>query len=255
MEVVFEMYSQPALHFRLEALSCPLDPLPPLDDALALQTLVAWLEDSHIRRHPPSERGSLVRRDFLPALRTYLAALTAPPHVVPPAAASRGDPDAIAPAAQWLVDVALALFYADDAHIYNEPVDPWHGLCVPYVSGAAQDPEVKEASLELLRALGVKEEPASAEDAVHVVADLVETAVARPALPDIDEQEALRMLDEIPLGFATGDADVDRTAKVIRLLHMKELRTLQDDINDVVMDMQKVTANPKTNSKLGRVGR
>lgn len=63
------------------------------------------------------------------------------------------------------------------------------------------------------------------------------------------------VLDELPLGFTTGDEAVDRFAKIVRVLHVRQLRELQDEINDAVARMQQVTANPKTDVKLGKVGR
>ena len=107
-----------------------------------------------------------------------------------------------------------------------------------------------------------------------------------------------------PLGFSTGDAELDEAARVLRILcaphpcrtcvplgcvaadtgcvvhpaeirnslhrlscpshcllsrsrvrYVAELRRLQDAINEVVVSMQEFTANPKTDSRLGKVGR
>ena len=44
-------------------------------------------------------------------------------------------------------------------------------------------------------------------------------------------------------------------AKILRLLHIKELRDLQTKINETIASIQSITANPKTDSSLGRVGR
>jgi len=57
------------------------------------------------------------------------------------------------------------------------------------------------------------------------------------------------------LGFQTGDKQLDRGATVLRLLYIDDLRTLQTQVNEIVATLQDFTANPKTDSKLGKVGR
>jgi RLL motif-containing protein 1 len=51
------------------------------------------------------------------------------------------------------------------------------------------------------------------------------------------------------------DKALNEAAKILRLLHIKELRELQTRINETIVNIQKITANPKTDSSLGRVGK
>ena len=62
-------------------------------------------------------------------------------------------------------------------------------------------------------------------------------------------------LDKTELGFEAGDYIMTEAAKIVRLLHVKELRDLQSKINAAIVAVQAVTANPKTDSRLGKVGR
>ena len=62
-------------------------------------------------------------------------------------------------------------------------------------------------------------------------------------------------LQSIDLGFDTNDKELNEAAKILRLLHIKELRDLQTRINETIVLIQEVTANPKTDSSLGRVGK
>ena len=62
-------------------------------------------------------------------------------------------------------------------------------------------------------------------------------------------------LADMPLGFTTGDAVVDEAAKVLRLLHLAELRDLQTRVNELITAAQNVTAAPRTDSSLARVGK
>ena len=57
------------------------------------------------------------------------------------------------------------------------------------------------------------------------------------------------------LGFDTGDKDVNEAAKILRLLHIQDLRSLQTKINECIVAVQTITANPKTDTRLGKVGR
>ena len=41
----------------------------------------------------------------------------------------------------------------------------------------------------------------------------------------------------------------------LRLLHQSELRNLQTRINEIIVKAQSVTADPKTDERLGRVGK
>ena len=57
-----------------------------------------------------------------------------------------------------------------------------------------------------------------------------------------------------PLGFGTDDAALDDAARVLRMLYAADLRKLQDAVNTTIVALQEFTANPKTDSRLGRVG-
>lgn len=54
---------------------------------------------------------------------------------------------------------------------------------------------------------------------------------------------------------STPDSAVNEAAKILRLLHISELRDLQTKINEAIVKVQAITANPKTDERLGKVGR
>merc|ERR1712070_796892 len=62
-------------------------------------------------------------------------------------------------------------------------------------------------------------------------------------------------LDQLPIGLQIDDLEVRRAAAVLRLLHGIELQQLQVNINSVINELQALTADPKTDARLGRVGR
>lgn len=59
----------------------------------------------------------------------------------------------------------------------------------------------------------------------------------------------------VPLGFATGDDEIDLVSRVVRLSHLKDLRNLQTEVDDVLTSVQELTANPKTSVASGKVGK
>jgi len=62
-------------------------------------------------------------------------------------------------------------------------------------------------------------------------------------------------LDNLPVGVPISDPEVRRAAAVLRVLHGNELQELQVNINHVINELQQLTADPKTDARLGRVGR
>jgi len=50
------------------------------------------------------------------------------------------------------------------------------------------------------------------------------------------------------------DYMTQEAAKILRLLHIRELRELQTLANEAIIAVQTLTANPKTDTKLGKVG-
>ncbi|XP_060648878.1 RNA transcription, translation and transport factor protein [Drosophila nasuta] len=51
------------------------------------------------------------------------------------------------------------------------------------------------------------------------------------------------------------DPKLDYPMRILRLLQIQNLRQLQTQINETIVAVQSLTANPKTDTKLGKVGR
>ena len=68
-------------------------------------------------------------------------------------------------------------------------------------------------------------------------------------------EEPTMDLRKLPLGIEVADPEVRKAVAVLRLLHGLELQQLQVNINTVINELQQLTANPQTDSRLGRVGR
>ena len=57
------------------------------------------------------------------------------------------------------------------------------------------------------------------------------------------------------IGFDLGETSLNEAGKALRLLHIDELRLLQTQINEAIVAAQSQTADPKTDTTLGKVGR
>lgn len=54
--------------------------------------------------------------------------------------------------------------------------------------------------------------------------------------------------------FMFADKNIDEAAKILRLLQIQSVRQVQTSVNENIVAIQEITANPKTDSKLGKVG-
>lgn len=55
--------------------------------------------------------------------------------------------------------------------------------------------------------------------------------------------------------ISPNDPALDLPMRILRLLQIQSLRQLQTHINETIVAVQNLTANPKTDTKLGKVGR
>ena len=205
------------------------------------------MEDTKIRHYPIEEREAIRSADgatWEAAFAKYLADIRCP----------RDAGNAVA-VLDWLLGHAAALSYADNAEVYagaGAPPPP------AAEGGAAVGALSAGAIAELAAALKL---PVHGDEAtmMHALATVVEAKLSAGAIAEAvaskDERRHTFPLDDSPLGFSTGDAKLDEACKVLRLLHIADLRTLQTRINELVSDVQDLTANPRTNAKLGKVGR
>ncbi len=64
----------------------------------------------------------------------------------------------------------------------------------------------------------------------------------------------LVQLDNMSFGWDIKSPNVSSAANVLRYLFIHDLRDLQTKINECLVSVQALTANPKTDTKLGKVG-
>jgi len=69
------------------------------------------------------------------------------------------------------------------------------------------------------------------------------------------KSDKLFTIENSHLGFDGKDQILSKAAKVLRILYINDLRDLQTKINHIIVSIQSITANPKTDTSLGKVGR
>ena len=91
--------------------------------------------------------------------------------------------------------------------------------------------------------------PAPSSDTTAVVQEAGAAVVVKRAASGAEREFRGRPAKTTPL-----DAALDDAARVLRMLYVADLRKLQDAVNTTIVALQEFTANPKTDSRLGRVG-
>eukprot|EP00656_Telonema_subtile_P004211 TRINITY_DN11916_c0_g1_i2.p1 TRINITY_DN11916_c0_g1~~TRINITY_DN11916_c0_g1_i2.p1 ORF type:complete len:237 (-),score=53.50 TRINITY_DN11916_c0_g1_i2:213-923(-) len=211
-----------------------------------MRVLIGWLENQKIREYPPQERTPLCtpasKQAWLPVLHQYLSHLDIADGLP---AAQLLEPQYAPVMVRRLLDRAVGFEYGDQADAFN---------CASAVHASAgttaDSAELARAVQVLAEATGV---PMSDGADVSSVLSAVKQVVGQRGAQNRGEVKKFDA-QSYPLGFSTGDAGLDRAATALRLVHINHLRELQSNVNDIIRTMQTFTANPKTDSKLGKVG-
>lgn len=163
----------------------------------------------------------------------------------------------------WLLGYAVKLEYCDNAdnfHITSE--------IVLRESGKSIQPSIKADNFfdnmdfqssdfvagvrKLASKLGIAHHPDHLKQ-LEAVYRIIEERLG-PAASQRD------IVDGPPFPFQEGndvvsdDLDLDYPIRILRLLQIQSLRELQTKINETIVSVQNLTANPKTDTKLGKVG-
>eukprot|EP01006_Ploeotia_vitrea_P060287 TRINITY_DN7562_c0_g1_i2.p1 TRINITY_DN7562_c0_g1~~TRINITY_DN7562_c0_g1_i2.p1 ORF type:complete len:286 (-),score=136.54 TRINITY_DN7562_c0_g1_i2:33-890(-) len=269
----------------------PLD----VNDDTAFRTLIVWLEEMKIRALDVEQRGALrdiASADWPQALRAYLEVLECPARLFAAnASENEGGRQAVV---AWLLSQAVSAEFHDNAAQFNQaaPValtiddddndgdneDNAMDLDQPQHSGETKTdeslddymtPEFEQALRTLAETVGVPTD--GGQDSVsllRMVRHRIVTSFSPAQVSALKaanesggeakadyEQSLDAALKVYDLGFSTGDTRVDRAAMVLRLLYIADLRDVQTMVNELIVFVQEYTANPRTDSRLGKVGR
>eukprot|EP01137_Pigoraptor_chileana_P013416 Opistho-2@4678 len=254
------MASSKVLSRKLQALDYPrYDAYDPADDR-QFRDMVIWLEDTKIRAYKIEQRGPLKNIGavtWATALADYLGELKCPKH-------SFSTPAERIALCDWLLGYAIQLEYADEAGKYNgqqtvsEPsgaVGSVGPLVIDYASPEFHSELCKVAETLALPVVDVDTATLLKAVAFFVENKLLADAIEVAKIQSTDKSKMAINLERETAGIDTGDATLNKAVAILRLLHMAELRDLQTKINEAIVAVQAITANPKTDSSLGQTGR
>jgi len=249
---------------KLRALNYPQWSSFDLSNFSHVQTLVAWLEDTKIRAYPVEDRAPLRTLDgeWELQFRKYLQQLHFPHKSNMDFAAGHWTI-----VVNWLLAYAMSLEYRDNAEKYNEQAlrqaeakqTKKHPINTADYNSAQFLSSLKE--LTTLLHIPMHDDPAVLLNSIRkAVKNKFSPAALAQHKVDVAGEAGLHLDTSIsdakfPLGFNTGDSNLNKASTILRLLYIKDLRELQTNINDLIVSVQAFTANPKTNATLGKVGR
>lgn len=235
-----------------------------------LKILVVWLEDQKIRHYKIEDRAALRNHggeEWKQSFQQYLKELECPFNFD---SQSQSVVD-------WLLGVAVRYEYRDSTKQHPElrSMDPTHTthevpLSLSQPGKSALDIDPSDATF----AAGVKAlaniiqvthhpDPGVLLEAVRIViqeklsASALEAGKSHELGGGGGKRKGAKKFNVTAkeCGFELGDPVLSEAAKVLRLLHIQELRDLQTHINEVIVAVQAITADPKTDQSLGRVGK
>jgi len=216
-----------------------------------------WLEDQKIRHYKVEDRVGLRDIDsdgWSSCAQKYLTDLGCPYDITQTQSLI-----------DWLLGFAVRLEYGDDVDRYNKAQPPGVKKQSDGTTGSLLD-DIDHNSVEFKAGVGalakLLEIPPHFDHLVvlKAVSLLITQRLSKEALDrtaSVSEggpPPQIIPLNKMDLGFETSDPVVSEAAKILRLLHVRELRDLQDLANQAIVAVQILTANPKTDSKLGKVG-
>uniref|UniRef100_A0A8C7A0F0 RNA transcription, translation and transport factor protein n=1 Tax=Nothoprocta perdicaria TaxID=30464 RepID=A0A8C7A0F0_NOTPE len=205
-------------------------------DETEFRNFIVWLEDQKIRHYKIEDRGNLrnIHSDDWPkSFEKYMKDVNCPFKIQ-----ERQE------TVDWLLGLAVRLEYGDNADKYKDSnpdgaknADNTAKNAEPLINLDVNNPDFKAGVMALANLLQIQRH----DDY------LVMLKVSSPGLPVALEKHIL--------GFDTGDAVLNEAAQILRLLHIEELRELQTKINEAIVAVQAIIADPKTDHRLGKVGR
>ncbi|XP_034665956.1 RNA transcription, translation and transport factor protein [Drosophila subobscura] len=242
---------------KLEALGYPTPSDLALSNRKDFASIVLWLEDQKIRQYAIEDRAILRNVDNIEmwedAYQKYCADLNMP---------SLGTQNE---QLAWILGHAIRLEFLDDPAQY-ESINSKQTL--PKINNKqsqkkvqmifdgqinVNDKEFIAGVRTLAGQLNVPHHPnhlVQLEAVARVVHERISPA-ARGRQPIVGTPFPFDKGNDV---VSDSDAALDLPMRILRLLQIQSLRQLQTHINETIVSVQNLTANPKTDTKLGKVG-
>ncbi|KAG9268944.1 RNA transcription, translation and transport factor protein [Astyanax mexicanus] len=217
-------------------------------DETEFRNFIVWLEDQKIRHYKIEDRGNLRNipsSEWPKYYEKYLQDVNCPF-----SAPERQE------AVDWLLGLAVRFEYGDNVEKYRNYTPASEATNTPLMNLDSNNPDFKAGVMALANLLKIQR-----HDDYLVMLKAIRILIQERLTPEAiskasQAKEGLPVaLDKHILGFDTGDATLNEAAQILRLLHIEELRDLQTRINEAIVAVQAIIADPKTDHRLGKVGR
>uniref|UniRef100_A0A8C0H207 RNA transcription, translation and transport factor protein n=2 Tax=Chelonoidis abingdonii TaxID=106734 RepID=A0A8C0H207_CHEAB len=214
-------------------------------DETEFSNFIVWLEDQKIRHYKIEDRGSLrnIHNDEWPkAFEKYLKDVNCPFKI-------QERQETI----DWLLGLAVRLEYGDNADKYKDCTpdsakitDNAAKNAEPLINLDVNNPDFKAGVMALANLLQIQR-----HDDYLVMLKAIRILVQERLTQDaIGKANQSKEVSEFACYAVLNEA-----AQILRLLHIEELRELQTKINEAIVAVQAIIADPKTDHRLGKVGR
>uniref|UniRef100_U5EZP8 Putative trna-splicing ligase complex n=1 Tax=Corethrella appendiculata TaxID=1370023 RepID=U5EZP8_9DIPT len=230
-----------------------------VDDPRDFRNLVLWLEDQKIRHYKIEDRAGLrkisIPHEWDDAYKQYKIDLNFPPQLK-----SKGEE------LQWLLLYAIKLEYSDNIDKYTsitaakkaekekeKSAAPSIKSTNPFDNLDFTTKEFEEGSQKLAEKLGITYHPDHLI-ALRASARVISTHLNKETLKEevISGKPYPIFESGTEMGFK--DKDLEKAGRILRLLQIQSVRQLQTAINETIVLVQNITADPRTDTKLGKVG-
>lgn len=244
------------LKMKLEALEHPSPDSVDAKNRKVFASTVLWLEDQKIRQYKIEDRVGLRKVDNIPewekAYQSYKADVGIPKFDSPLEELS------------WLLSYAVRLEFLDAPENYQDI----NAKNIKERDSKSVAPSMRAENLfdnidfqhkdfvSGVRAMAKKLQIAHHPNHLIQLEAIVRIVHDRLA-PEVRKRAPITGK---PFPFTQGndkvadDPALDNAVRILRLLQIQSLRQLQTLINETIVCVQNLTANPKTDTKLGKVG-
>ncbi|XP_058060457.1 RNA transcription, translation and transport factor protein [Anopheles bellator] len=228
------------------------------EDPKDFRGFIAWLEDQKIRLYPIEERDALRKINALEWSKVYKK-YKQDIHMPAPLKTQREE-------LAWLLLYAIKLEYSDEASQYKtitaakKQDGEAKRTAAPQIKSTSlfdafdqSDADFVEGSYKLAERLGIAHHPTHLIS-LQAAAKVICTSFDKEALKERVVTGKPFPIDEgNGMGF-TDDGALEQGARILRLLQIQSVRKLQTTINETIVSAQNITADPRTDTKLGVVG-
>ncbi|VDP35638.1 unnamed protein product [Schistosoma mattheei] len=240
---IITMLANERLRFKLHSVNYPVYDVFDVSDLANVRNVIVWLEDRLIRALPAEARLRDVQSlEWTSYLNKYLQAVKCP--------FNESNSWAML---DWLLSKALLLEYNSSRNTQHSSISENPTISTNAFNnidgGLISKYYLRCGKLCILLMFSIT------KAICLVIEQKLEVNILNDAIKNYGTSKVdMLKLDDVCLGFSVKDPHVKAAAIALRLLNIDRLRKLQNQANASIVHVQKLTADPKTDERLGKVG-